>query len=460
MRTLIVLSAIIMSIAMMSCQTDCEKADKLRIENKFDEAAELYQKAANKGNAYAMWRLSNAYSDGDGVEWNEKKALELLEQSAHAGCEEAKYDLALAYIFNWYNIGKDEEKGKEMLEKLIETTKNSTVLSKYTRLLLYGGNSFEADPEKAMRILKNIKNKDNPEYLFLMGYIYAYGTETIDIDVKKAIDYYIKAYKNGRLYSAYILQCCYRSGYGGMKPDKTKQIEWLNRGIESNVTECMVEMAQLCMSEDSTYQTIHNPQRAIELLKKATRHGSGEAYFIMGNCYYNGKYLPKDDDKAFECWSKSVELKCFEAASNLAYAYIYGVGCDKDIQKGIDQYLLATKHGDGFSAIKLFCIYYNGEYGVEKDELLAKKYLLEAARLGDSHGCFILGKHYYTGEGLMDKNTDQAFVYMKKAADMGHIDACNYLAYFYENGIGVDKNPQKAKEYKDKTIANSDNNKE
>lgn len=456
MKISIVLSAIITSITLISCQTGSEKADKLRIENKFDEAADLYQKAANKGDAYAMWRLSCAYSNGDGVEWNERKALEFLEQSAQAGCEEAKCDLALAYIFDWFNIGKDEGKGEHMLEDLVESTKNSTVLSRYAGYLFLN----KEDPEKAMRIQKRIEDKNNPHYLYLMGLIYTKGTETIDIDVPKAIEYFTKAFENGRKYSAYIIQEIYKSGYGEIKPNKIKRIEWLNRGIESNVTECMVDMAQLCMSDDSTYQTIHNPQRAIELLKKATRHGSGEAYFIMGNCYYNGKYLPKDDNKAFECWSKSVELKYFEAASNLAYAYIYGVGCAKDVQKGIDQYKLAIKHGSGFSANKLFYIYWAGEYGVEKDMILAKKYLLEAARLGDSHGCFILGKHYYTGEGLMDKNTDQAFVYMKKAADMGHIDACNYLAYFYENGIGVDKNPQKAKEYKDKTIANSDNNKE
>ena len=43
-------------IALISCQTDSEKADKLRLANKFDEAAELYQKAADEGDAYAMWK--------------------------------------------------------------------------------------------------------------------------------------------------------------------------------------------------------------------------------------------------------------------------------------------------------------------------------------------------------------------------------------------------------------------
>ena len=60
---------------------------------------------------------------------------------------------------------------------------------------------------------------------------------------------------------------------------------------------------------------------------------------------------------------------------------------------------------------------------------------------------------------MFDKNNDQAFIYMRKAADMGNVDACRTLAYFYENGIGVNKDPQKAKEYKDKTTVKSDDKK-
>ena len=93
-----------------------------------------------------------------------------------------------------------------------------------------------------------------------------------------------------------------------------------------------------------------------------------------------------------------------------------------------------------------------GEYGEKKDKELAKKYLIKAAELNDAWGCLNLGTQYYLGNYLMDKSYSQAFVYVKKAADMGLIDACNVLAYFYENGIGCDKNPQKAKEYKDRTV--------
>lgn len=449
-----ILTILLVTIVLISCQTDSEKADKLRLGNKFDEAAELYQKAADEGDAYAMWRLSNAYANGDGVDWDETKALELLKQSAQAGCEEAKCYLAFAYIFDWYNIGKDEEKGKEILEGLIKQTKNSTVLSRYAGLMFIGDGPYEEDQEKAMRVLKKVEDKDNPFYLDLMGAIYTLGTDEIEVDAEKAIEYYTKAFENGRKYSAYRLQSIYTAGYGEIKADKAKRIEWLNRGIESNVLDCMVDMALLSIIEDSTYKDMHNPQKAIDLLKRAARHGSGKAYYTMGNLFYESKYLPKDDNKAFENWKKAVELKYHQAASNLAYAYIDGVGCDKDMAKGIELHKLAVDNGSGFSANKLFYCYLNGIWGVKKDKELAKTYLLKAAKFDDPWGCYNLGRQYFMGNDLVNKDYTQAFVYIKKAADMGLVDACSSLAYLYENGIGIDKNPQKAKEYRDKTIAN------
>lgn len=110
----------LLGVILVSCQTDSEKADHFRLENKFAEAAELYKKAAAEGDAYAKWRLFEAYSNGDGVDYDERTSLELLKQAAAEGCEEAKCDLAFAYMFDWYDIGKDEDKGKSMLEELVK----------------------------------------------------------------------------------------------------------------------------------------------------------------------------------------------------------------------------------------------------------------------------------------------------------------------------------------------------
>lgn len=444
----------ILVFSLISCKSDSEKADQLRIENKFDEAADLYRKAAAAGDSYAKWRLSNAYANGDGVDWNDAKALDLLKQSAKEGCVEAKCDLGYAYLFDWYGIGKDVEKGKAILDELVENTDNSFVLSKYAALLLYGQSPYEQNKEKAIRLLEKVKDKENPYYCATMGDVYLGGTDKIDINVSKGVEFLEKAFYNGKKSVAFGLVRLYRFGYEDIKKNEKKYIEWINRGIEANVSECMLEMASLCLGEDTTIHVNINPHKGIELIKKATKRGNGKAFFHLGNLYFNGEHVAKDDSKAVENWEKAAELKDPDGACLMGDAYIVGgVGLNLDFSKGIDYYKQAVDYGSGTSANNLFIIYWTGNCGVPKNIELARKYLFKSAELGDDWGCYNLGKQYYNGGELVEKNVSQAFVYIKKAADMGLIDACNTLAYLYENGIGVEKNPQKAKEYKDKTVA-------
>ena len=455
LRLFIALWAIAM---LVSCKNDIEKADALRLENKFEEAAALYKKAADNGNAYAMWRLSKAYDNGDGVEFDENKAFELLQQAAQGGCDEAKCDLAFMYMFDWYGIGKDMEKGKKMLDDMVVTTDNSYVLSRYATLFFYGYDPYEEDREKALAILEKVKDKNNPYYCSIMSDVYFTGTEKISIDENKGIDFLVKGFNGGRRYCAYWLQNIYAFSEGSIKKNIVKQMEWLKKGIESNQTDCMVTMAKIYLSEDSLYQDYRNPQKSIDLLKRAAKHGDGEAYYFLGNLYYKGEYVQKDDKKAFENWGKAVELRNPHGGSNLAFAYINGIGCEKDVEKAIDIYKQAVENGSGFSANELYVYFGTENDEVEKNKDLAKYYLFKAAELGDDMGCYNLGRQYYFGGDLVDQNYSQAFVYVKQAANMGLIDACKMIAFFYEEGIGCDKNPVKAKEYRDKTVVKDDNN--
>ena len=151
---------VLCTIVTISCQSDAAKADKLRLNNEFGKAAELYKKAAAEGDAYAMWRLSIAYNNGDGVEYDEEMALNLLKRAANAGCPEAECDLALAYMFNEYGIGEDKEKGKAMMDALVERTDNPFVMTCYAGLLLDGSAPYEEDKDRAFEILDNIKDKN------------------------------------------------------------------------------------------------------------------------------------------------------------------------------------------------------------------------------------------------------------------------------------------------------------
>ena len=173
MKHLVSILFIGLIVGLSSCQSEIEQADSLRLQNKFDEAAKLYQKLSDEGNAYAMWRLSIAYSNGDGVDFDQEKALTLLKNAAGHGCEEAKGDLAEAYMLGQLGIVKDTAKGKNMLEKLVNKSNNSYIQSKYAGFLLFGPDDlFEKNPEKGLRILKEVKDKTDPHYLYIMGGVY------------------------------------------------------------------------------------------------------------------------------------------------------------------------------------------------------------------------------------------------------------------------------------------------
>lgn len=455
-NTLLLSLALTFAVIVASCHSETKKADRLRLDNKYEEATALYQKAADKGNAYAMWRLSKAYHNGDGVDYDDALALELVKQAANAGCEEAKCDLAFTYMFGWYGSGKAIEYGKKLLDQLVKTTDNSYVLSRYAMLLFRGDEPYEEDKEKAISILNDVKDKENSEYCRAMGYVYFYGTDEIVVDVQKVVEYLTKAFQKGCRDCAYLIQGIYEYGYGEIKADKVKRIEWLDKGIKSNNADCMVEMAMICLSIDTSYADYHNSPKGIDLLKRAAMHRNGEAYYNLGVLYYEGEYVKKDDIKAFENFEKASELNHPDGCGNLAWSYCNGIGCKKDINKGIEMYMKAVENGSGYAATSLYKILFSGFYGVETNSELAIYYLLKAADMGDAEGCYKLGMHYYYGSVVVEKNRSQAFVYVKKAADKGFIDACRTLAYFYEDGIGCDKDPVKAKEYRDKTVAKED----
>lgn len=445
-------------ISIIMTFTSCDKvsrADSLRLDNKFEEAAKLYQEAADEGDAYAKWRLANAYYNADGVDFDFDKAQKLLEEAAKAGCEEAKCDIACSYMYGWNNYDKDVEKGKKLFMALVEKSTNDYVIARYAKELLHGW-TFEQDKEKAERLLESVNNKDNDVYLRVMGELLEVGGDKSEINYKKSLEYYMKAFAQGNRYSAFEVAQFYR-GNDEIDEDIDKTIEWLKKGVESNSTDCMLFLGEIYISEDSIFTKYHNINKGLDLIRKATKHGSGEAYNSLGHIYWEGKIVAKDDEKAYDYYKKAFELKDAGGAFSYAFKYINGIGIEKDIKKGIEIWEKAVEYGSAGAANNLYCYYFGIAYGSKlKDLDKAKKYLLEGAKLDNAMACKNIAQHYYRGSDLFEKNESQAFVYFKKSADLGNVDACGEVSYMFANGIGCQKDPQKAKEYEDKTKAKED----
>lgn len=443
--------------ALSSCQTDVEHADSLRLENKFDEAAQLYQKAADEGDAYATWRLSIAYANGDGVDFDQEKAFTLLKEAADKGCKEAECDLSWAYMFGWLGH-TDSIKGKQMFDKLIaQDNDNAYIQSRYAHLLLSGAEGlYEKNTEKALRILKQIKDKDNPYYLRVEGFIYLYGIDNIESDYSKAITYFTKSFEKGRRNSSVFLAQIYFTKDRKETFDIKKGIEWLKKGVESNSTEAMVRLSKIYLNskDNEVFKSYQNSSKGIELLQKAINHGSGDAYAQLGMEFFDGINVNKNDKKFFEYSQRAYELRNGVGANNLGACYQQGLGCERNINKAIEIYQEAVKLGSGHAAENLFSIFRYGDsqndIPVNFDRWKAKYYLLEGARLNDPIALLELSNQYYPGGDMFETNSEQAYVYAKKSADAGNVDGCAKVAYLLDNGIGCYKNPQEAQKYRDK----------
>src|SRR4029077_4120049 len=89
---------------------------KALLEMGLGKEAELYQKAANQGSAYAQVNLAWRYKDGQGVRKDLGKAAELYQKAADQGYAVAQYNLGVLYA-NGQGVPKDLRKAAELYQK-------------------------------------------------------------------------------------------------------------------------------------------------------------------------------------------------------------------------------------------------------------------------------------------------------------------------------------------------------
>ena len=165
-----------------------EKAEKLYLANKFDEAFPLclelaeagdalfqgrvgycydtgsgvkkdikkavywYEKGADGGSSHAQNNLGCLYKDGEGVVKDVKKALELYHKSAEQGYKAAQYNLGAGYYYEWFGV-KD-------VSKAIYWTKKAAEQDYVKAQLVLGDIYFDAE-EKYVKMNNSQKIRES-----------------------------------------------------------------------------------------------------------------------------------------------------------------------------------------------------------------------------------------------------------------------------------------------------------
>jgi len=122
--------------------------------------------------------------------------------------------------------------------------------------------------------------------------------------------------------------------------------------------------------------------------------------------------------------------------------YYKGLGVGKNDANAIRWYRLAAEQGNLQAQMRLGFIYRNGD-GVLQDNIEAIKWYRLAAKQRYPKAQFYLGLMYEAGMGTR-RNHDEAMKLYRKSAEQGFATAQLYLGAIYSHGAGVDKDDAEA----------------
>lgn len=183
------------------------------------------------------------------------------------------------------------------------------------------------------------------------------------------------------------------------------------------------------------YVRIRKTVEAEEIMKIRKGAESGDPWDIcrLGERYWSGKGIEKDYNKAFELFSRAVELDNKVAYWDLARCYDHGWGAPFNPQKAVDLYKEAYKRGVIEACHSLGRLYDKEEYGL-CNSAESFNWFLKGAEGGDVDCQFRVAECYEKGIGVI-KNIDTSMEWWKAAADNGNdVSACHYGIYMYEHG--------------------------
>ena len=286
---------------------------------------------------------------------------------------------------------------------------------------------------------------------------YIYSTKEVN-----TVEEYISAFKDGYLYISYPASID--------KQLLNKLRELKDTSDELSYAYCVI----LSIVEEDKYISEEYYRYASKLVESTPYFGE----YLLGDCYYYGFVVEKNEDKALEHYliaakygnalaqnaagfilknnpkddySLQDAIGWFESAANqdlanaqcnLADCYYRGIGVKENDPQAFHWYLKAAKQGNDI-AMNMTGVCYEFGYGVDEDPVEAFNWYQKGAENGNTNAKNNLGRCYKRGYGT-EENIELAIHWYEESAEEGNTYAMDNLGDCYRLGIGVNKDPDKA----------------
>jgi hypothetical protein len=145
--------------------------------------------------------------------------------------------------------------------------------------------------------------------------------------------------------------------------------------------------------------------------------GDAQAQYRLGNMYFYGRGVPRDNDEALRWYRKSADQGYAAAEYGVEYMYFHGLSVQSDYTEAVRWCRKAADQGYARAQSSLGSYYFDG-VGVAKDDSQAVFWYRRAADQGYAMAEYDLGYMYLHGRGV-PQDKDEANRWYRKAADHG-----------------------------------------
>jgi uncharacterized protein len=210
----------------------------------------------------------------------------------------------------------------------------------------------------------------------------------------------------------------------------------------------------------------------IDSVRADAQRGDVYSQFRLGQFYYEGKVIGKDDAEAAKWFLKASAQEHSEAQFILASMYEKGVGLKQSDSEAFGWYLSAATQGherasvileadkwtvfkkrhlvrDDMNLPHVMEPHMQPEQTEEVHPLITDEQLqkfLAKAQAGDVDAQYNIGTMYYHGEGV-ERDLDQALKWFHLAAEQNDAAAQFNLGFMYGKGEGTPKNHRASMEW-------------
>lgn len=172
-------------------------------------------------------------------------------------------------------------------------------------------------------------------------------------------------------------------------------------------------------------------QECEELLTKSM-YGNAVAQNRLGHCYYDGKGIEQDYEKAVYWYQKSAEQGNNWGQYYLGKCYYDGKGIQQNYSESVKWYRKSAEQGNSYAQEALGNCYYNGK-GIEQSYEDAVMWYRKSAKKGNSNATNKIGYCFFEGKGIK-RNYKEAFKWFRKIANRGDANMQNFVGDYYFEG--------------------------